>query len=159
METSHRPAAPQYTVPVADPWETEFVNFELRNVIAHKYQGGEGFFLTAQTVKRLVSHFQTLSRGQAVLTANHFDDVIPSSREKKMKIWFVILSFIDFNGDGKVEIGEFFAYFLIRAIRTEINVTLPTPTSLKQIIPLSREAFQVNIDRAIEEFEQYLSQA
>ena len=155
----HSPVRRPYTIPVADPWETEFVNYELRNVIANKYQGGEGFFLTGQTVARLVNHFHTLSRRESVLTAQHFDDVIPSSREKKMEIWHTILSFIDFNGDGRVEISEFFAYFIIRAIRMDINVTLPAPTQLKQVIPLSREAFQVNINRAIEEFEQYISQA
>lgn len=158
----HSPTRSQlqpYTVPVADPWETDFVNYELRNVIAQKYTGGEGFFLTTQMVHRIVGHFQTLSRGETVLTNQHFDDVIPSSREKKMEIWHTILSFIDFNGDGRVEISEFFAYFIIRAIRMDINVNLPAPTQLKQIIPLSREAFQVNINRAIEEFEQYISQA
>lgn len=152
-------APPSYKVPEADPWETEFVNLELRNIIASKYSGGEGFFLTAPIVQRLIHHFQTLSHGESVLTSKHFDDVIPSSRERKQQIWHTILSFIDFNGDGRVEISEFLAYFIIRAVRMDINVQLPSPTSLKQIIPLSREAFQVSILRAIEEFEQYISNA
>mmetsp|Transcript_28418 Transcript_28418/g.31033 ORF Transcript_28418/g.31033 Transcript_28418/m.31033 type:complete len:170 (-) Transcript_28418:216-725(-) len=148
-----------YTIPVADPWETEFVNYELRNLVANKYQSGEGFFLTSQIASTVITHFRTLSRGESVLTSNHFDDVIPSSRERKLEIWHTILSFIDFNGDGRVEIGEFFAYFIVRALRMDIPVNLPSPTSLKQIIPLSREAFQVNITVAIKEFEEYISQA
>lgn len=154
--TSFMNTACTYAVPVADPWETWFVETQLHPIVASNYSGGAGIYLTMGSSQRIINHFKTLSRGDSVVTAAHFDDVIPSSREKKMKIWYIILSFVDFNGDGKVELGEFIAYFIIHALRMDVNVTVTNPTNLRQMIPLCMDAFQVNINRSIEEFEAYI---
>ena len=54
--------------------------------------------------------------GDQTLTANDFKDDLPQTHEYKQKLWDSLRSSFDINEDGCIELAEFTAVFVIKAL-------------------------------------------
>ena len=128
-------------------WEQYFLEKE--------HQGG--VFLTQPYLERIGSIFLQLdSSRQGVLVEGMFVDALPAIHARKQHIWNTLRSFIDFDGNGRIERHEFVGYFLLKALRSLSDPSSLNTSKMGDIVLAAHVLFNGHLETAISEMESFL---